>query len=241
MFNSEQGSSIILGFLLISVICLIGTLGWYVWNTNNSKSEESNIAKNINSTNETGQDVSIENDYQSGTYDGWNTYCDETTSICFRYPSDWVPVTDGPAGPEPGNFKNPQQTLKIISGIVEPESKLTKPAYYYTKSIDNLTSASDSQKAWGGYMPGPNIPHYGLVDSTVINKDGLTAGSTVSTYDTDLITVSLPSTTTKYSLCVMAYKYYAEGFWPTKDADQWFSSDDANTSLRIIQSAYTKQ
>lgn len=234
MHSNQKGFSVVGILVVIVVIGLVGTVGWLVYDRQKSKTSETQNTQTSTQQKETSkQETKV-----ADPYEGWKSYCSDT-GACFKYPADWNSVTTGPAGPEPGNFKNPQQTLKLVSGKSDSNGTLTDPAQWYTGKLESLSSANDKYKVWGGYLAatGVYVPQYAVVDATIVGNGGFMVGQTKSTTDDTYTTFTTSGGAQHYTLNVFALSN--DGFTKAK-ADAWFSSEDAKTALLIVQSLYFK-
>ena len=233
MKKNEKGFSAVEIILVLVVVGLIGVVGFMVYKNHNKKPATNTVA-----TTTTTKPATTETKPATDPYAGWKSYCGDS-GACFKYPSDWNPVTTGPAGSEPGNFRNPQQTLKLVSGKNDSNGTLTNPALWYTSKLESLSTASDKYKVWGGYLSatGVYVPQYAVVDASKVGSSGLVVGQTKSTTDDTYTSYTINNGSQHYSLDVFALSN--DGFNKSK-ADAWFSSDDAKTALLIVQSLYFK-
>lgn len=223
--NKTNGFSAVEVVLVLVIIGVIGIVGWVVYK-NQHKTTTASVAVTTNTKATTQPAVD--------PYAGWKSYCSKA-GACFKYPADWNPVTNGPGGPEPGNFKNPQQTLKIVSGATNSAAALTDPAVWYTGKIESLSTVNNKYKVWGGYLAaaGVYVPQYAVVDASLVGSNGLAVGQTKSTTDDTYISYTINGGTQHYSLVVFALSN--SGFNKSR-ADAWFNSGDAKTALQIVQS-----
>lgn len=231
----NSGFGVVRGILLLVVAGIIGFTTWYVIDAKrNADASYANAAKSSQSTvvkSTSKKDMASTAD----SYAGWNNYCDDNGG-CFKYPADWMPVTSGPKGAEPGNFKNPQQTLKLVSGMDPSNGDYTIPAVYFTNKIESLATTNNALKVWGGYLDEAYVPQYAVVDASRVSSTGLSVGRSKSTMSDTYTSYTDKKSDKPYGFGVFATN---GNFTKTNVAD-WFDSPDGKLALKIVQSFYYK-
>lgn len=104
MKSNQKGFSAVELLLILVFIGVIGSVGWYVWQSKNNSTSQ--ITSNTN-TDEKPKDP----------YEGWRTYESKLSGITFRYPSDWefTPPVDV--------FKNDNGGESLFASLYSTEPK----------------------------------------------------------------------------------------------------------------------
>lgn len=234
MKNNEKGFGAIEGLLIAVIVCLLGFVGWYVYQSNSKASKSLNAANTASSSN-----VSKTNNPTAG----WKTYCDSKSKTCLYYPPTWSAKAglgnEGITITDPGNSvvvyenPNPGNCASSQPGIM---------SQFYVNSVNKVSTRSLSLEVVGGYFNSklngaPNYnPSYTVTNTKYVNQYSVKAGSTVN----------FPEAWTCYNYAVIVGEASSQ---PTglnsynatsQDASSWFNTSQAKTSLRILQSIYAE-
>lgn len=212
------------GFGVVEIVCglvviaLIGLVGWYVWNNNATHLPNSQKSAAAQTTVSTPVDK----------YQGWKAYCDDLRKACFKYPNDWT-IDSGAEG---ATFENQSKTVVVDYNNNDTRDGATVP--YYVAGIEGLTINNTSLNVLGGFVVVPNNvrAEYKIVDAAFAT--GLTVGQQGAVANTARFT-NKDGTHSHLE----AYPTNTDGYDSNK-AKIWFTSSDAQTAKRIIESFYFK-
>jgi hypothetical protein len=231
--KNTDGFSVFELLLVIGTLGIIGIAGYFVAKHIDNKPKTTATNTNSSSQSSTTSPPSV------NSYAGWNSYCDATGGGCVKYPADWVPNTNTPAGNTPGFFKNPQGTLFLTLGK-ESDEDICGPGCtgsdFYTNSFNALSTNMDTLKVLGGYNTVANVPSYTLIDSSLVQEYGLSIGKVTPTNGVDGLTYTSKTGVKHYALTV--YAVSESGSFSKADANTWFNSTDGKLALQIVQSFY---
>lgn len=239
LHKNNKGFSTIEIAVAIVIVVLIGVAGWLVYKNHHKATAPSTISTKVKTTKDESKNTATANAGQtvttlpSSVYGGWKTYCDTATNECFDYPVGWTQAT----------YSYTTFSLKSPDGSVELD--YTNPynnseggqGSYYVADIEPLAITNSSYKVVGGYFTSNNEPGYYLLDSTMVKNTSMTVGQTASN-------VALgPGYTNKNNNNrgqLTAYYSPPTAPYPTAQANAWFSTSNAKTTLLIMESFYYK-
>ena len=158
-------------------------------------------------------------------YAGWKTYTDTTYRYSFRYPADWTLDTTA----DQVTVLNPANSLEVdyLNPYVHDSGFLSfDPVFTTDLSVTGL-----NLKVVGGVYAPANEPDYGVVDSSLLTSYPLTIGRTTQ-FPNALRFADTHSNDTASA----AFRSRATVTLTASQAQAWFASADAKTSLLIIES-----
>lgn len=237
--NNQAGVAHLAAILVVVVIAVIGFVGWKVWDNSKNKQQNSTAASNKSEA-KTGSPSTVDNKENAKPVDqtkDWKQYCDDKTSLCFKYPSDWTITTDYSA------------ELDMTNATVTSANKTVRLMYAsnYTKDggmrevtpvvLENAKGLSGFSLAgtYGTYL-GKLTVSYDLVNGT----------TQANSYKVGEATAALDNPRISYKS-----KSYKVSGWPLSNGDlasfsseseakAWFTSADAKNIALILQSFTTK-
>lgn len=224
--------------VVLVVAALLGSV--YAWqhskvNLLNKKVKDLNsqvltLQAKVDTLNSIKSDASNENSPLD--YAGWKTFCDTTNSGCFRYPKAWT-ITGSSS-----SSKNTETiTATNATGIIQYENPYTREGVdqvFYVASISNLNTKSLGFKIVGRVLG--NTPDYVIVDDSYVTNNHVTADKTMSFMDNASFTDKSKKSSTHF---IAKPSDAAKASIKTTDqAIAWFKTDDAKTSLKLLQSFY---
>ena len=229
---SVKGFSLIETMLIIVVVAAIGFGGWYIWHTKTTSNNTSAQTKISTANTNKSTDKTIPTD----PYAGWNTSCD-IYHYCFKYPKDWTQSTVVTA-------KQPCDAGGI--GLTSPDGKVSL-SYLNDNNKDSgglvgsytitntyvLNIKGQSLTIVGGYATsdGNQYPSYNLID-TPSSANPLVVGRTA-----DLAATITDQGTGSFK-CIGSLNVAPTTPLNASDAKNWFTTTNAQTSLKILKSFY---
>lgn len=232
-------------FLLLYIAVLLAALlagGIYAWQNNKVKDFRNKLSQansQITTLNKQLADAeaAIPSNTNAGNapnnpYAGWKTFCDNFSNVCLRYPKDWVIAGNSSASKTSETFTNANSAAVVSYDNPYPADKPEQ--VYFIADIQDLTIKNLGLKIIGRVLG--SAPEYTLVDAKYISDNHVTAGQSISftinaTFTTNVqnVTARLKAAPTGQSLANIKTADQASG---------WFKTDDAKTSLKILQSLY---
>jgi prepilin-type N-terminal cleavage/methylation domain-containing protein len=94
MKSNQKGFSVIEILLVIVVVGLIGTVGWLVYDRQNSDTDAQANQNSVQEQGNTEEDQPIGDKDTSNVPEGWTTYDNETLGFSFNYPSEYGGVKE---------------------------------------------------------------------------------------------------------------------------------------------------
>lgn len=229
--NNQEGFSAVEVVLVVVVVALIGIVGWLIYKNQHK------TARTSTATSSTTKPAPTANPYA-----GWKSYCDSMSKTCLHYPSNWTEQAG--LGNQGAVITSPDSTISLYENPNPGNCANSQPGEinrFYVNSVDKVTSSSLSLEVVGGYFynqlngsPRYN-PYYILTSTDNVNKYNLKVGSTVN----------FPDAWTCYNYGVISGGASSQPAGSneynstTQAASSWFSTSDAKTSLKILQSVYT--
>jgi len=232
-------------FLLLYVVILIAAVlvgVVYAWQNNqvkdlNKKLAASNALVVSLKKQVAAAEASIPTDTNAGNapnnpYAGWKTFCDNFSNVCVRYPKDWVIAGTTSSSKTTETFTN--ATSSAIVNYENPYTSDKQEQVYYIASIDDLTIKSLGNKIVGRTIG--TTPSYVMVNATYLTDSHISVGQSVSFVNNAAFTTNAKNVTAKL---MAAPTGAAQSNIKSSDlAAAWFKTDDAKTSLKILQSLY---
>jgi hypothetical protein len=188
-----------------------------------------------NTTQPTGQHQSSQQQTTSDVYASWKTYCDSVYHYCFKYPQDWTltvnstPTTYCESGQV--SLAAPSNTAGVSYTNDDPHDAgvLT----YYPVSVTAVPAANQAVSIVGGYLTADNRPQYQIVDNATLAAYALAIGQPAPFLNNAMFTDKDTGTHTCLgSLRAGPFTRIASA----TDAQAWFNTGDAKTSLLILKS-----
>lgn len=225
--------------ILVSAI-LIGAV--YAWQNSQVKSANKKLAVAVAQNAELKKQVaaaeaSIPSDTNAGNapnnpYAGWKTFCDNFSSTCLRYPKDWVIAGTTSSSKSSESFTN--ATSSAVVNYENPYTSDKQEQVFYIASIDNLTIKSLPISIVGRTLG--SVPSYVLVDSSYLTSGHISVGQSISFVNNAAFTTNVKNATAKLNAGPTGSAQ--SNIKTSEQAAAWFKTDDAKTSLKILQSLY---
>lgn len=168
--KQQLGNVIEVVLIAIVVVVLIGLAAWLATrdHTKTNVSTNKSVAQS-----DTQKPASSDTKTATSPYAGWKTYCDQPTSNCFKYPSDWT-LTTSTTVITSATVRNPAN--RVIVSYSNPDQKDAGVGRFFTMVIHGLADGDQSLKIVGGFFPANDLPGFCLTDSATVSEYGLVAG-----------------------------------------------------------------
>ncbi len=158
MVKNQKGFAAVEALLIVLVIGLIGSVGWYVYQNNNN-------GKN-NQTTEDSKSSKV--DAQNDEYADWNTYNAKLGGFTLRYPRDWTVIRDeSAADPE----SDPDEVFVVAPKGYDID-KQDGVSVWYTYSQYNEEFMSEPVKDFGGCGVGAPCTVFDIQSLHEVNAGG---------------------------------------------------------------------
>ncbi len=232
MLKNQKGFTVVEILLVLLILVIVGFGGYYVYHVQHETKVVSASASNKTIINQSKQSLT------NNLYVGWKTYCDKQAKICLRYPPTWTIGSFSGIG-----ISSPNDNAVVYESPTLGSCANKTPAQiginnFYVNSINKVSSIQNLEII-GGYSTNGNLqyhPTYILTNIKYVNEFGARVGSIINfpnptwtCFDHGVITASItsiPNGSTTYSNSAL-------------EAESWFTTTAAKTSLQIIQSTYT--
>jgi type II secretory pathway pseudopilin PulG len=167
MKKLENGFSVVEALLIVIIVGMLGSVGWYVWHANSQTNKDLDSA--VKSSNNSADATKKSQDNKKvSMYAGWKTYCDPLKVGCIKYPSNWTVKEEVDANAQkpnikfttPINSKHPTTvyyTLIASGPTYTPKDLDVEYTYDLTVPVKNL-------KVYQAIVKGSNAPIVMILD-----------------------------------------------------------------------------
>ncbi len=247
----QRGFGAIQGLLVLVVVCVIAGAAWLTYSRYQTAHQANSSASSSTTTyppKDTKQEQRLTEKSQVDVYANWKTYCDTFYHYCFKYPSDWSLE----AGDTPTSYCQTRQVTLLSPSKDTAVYYLNADSHdnglftIYPVSITNLSSANQALSIIGSHiavsgppntngLAGNDVPSYRIYDSSILSQYHLDIGQPVQFPSRG----SFIDKGTGASVCsgsFMANPTFTVN--SVADAQAWFDSASAKTSLLILKSFY---
>ncbi len=235
---TQKGSSLVGVLVVIVVLAVLSGAGAYVYHRNHKQKV---MASNNNHSTQATSNTSAKANGNSSTntktdpYAGWKTYSDTTYHYTFRYPSNWGLSSNANL---PGvRLLSPTKTV-VVEYFIQPKGSNT--GQITPTSISKAASNQQEFTVVGGYSynstTGQYGPFYQVVDSSLLASYPLTIGKTSTFLSTPYFTLQGSSSVVGGMSAAPVNRISS-----LSAATDWLSSQDAKTSLLILESVAYQQ
>jgi len=233
--TSSKGFAPLAALLLLVIVFAIVGVGWVVYHHSTNHETKSTSTSTTQKSGQSATKTAV------NPYAGWKEYCD-FYSYCFKYPSTWtLTVATAPTEACAAGQVNIDSPDKQADLLYQNDNNSDGGASPITPvSINAMASGDSTMKVVGNYQPvGIHyLPEYDVLDSSTITADSLAVGQTGEISEPALFTDLGPGLSTP---CGGTFRASPVSQSQTAaDAEAWFSTENAKTSLLILQSFYYK-
>lgn len=205
----QKGFGLIESLLTIIIVVLVVFVGYYIWHTQKQNNKSASKVSTISNADlKQGASSQKTNKSQTSPYAGWKQYCDSLSIGCIKYPANWTLDTS----------QSDMAEVITPQGSAHPTNVTFQSAVHGPGDTtgDTVVATSDlavpisGLEVVEGIDNSADAPYIDIVDSsgrTDINK----------TWALGAVPTDLP-----YS--------------SMSQATAWFSTDEAKTALKIVQS-----
>jgi hypothetical protein len=234
---NNKGFGLIAILLAIVVLALVAGGGVYVYHKDHKTKVVTNSTKT--STSSTSKSSSGSTTATTNPYAGWKTYCDTTYKYCFKYPGSWKLVTELSAQQSGGTGQVGLTSAdgSVTVSYINVNNHDHAISQLSTMDVETITGASQKFSIVGGYISYGSgfLPMYNLADSSLLETYSVAVGQT-SSFPT---TASFTDLDTDY--LGSFFSQPTQQLNTVADAQAWFTTADAQTSLLILKSLYYQQ
>ncbi len=221
--TNTKGFGLIGVLLVILVVAATGGAGVYVYHRNHKAKHVATTSKSSTSTSSQAKPTPRTED----PYAGWKTYTDTTYHYSFRYPAGWELTTNGAQGVAI-SLRNPSNSVLI--SYANPLVKDGGSGDFLAADIQSVTTNA-GLKVVGGAFTANNLPTYSVVNASLLTTYPLVIGQT-SQFE---MAARFSDQGSNDNGQLMAYPVGAS-FTTAAQAEAWFTTTDAKTSLLIMES-----
>jgi hypothetical protein len=233
---TSEGFSLIGLVVIIAVIGIIGFGGWYVWHKNQEGKAGKTGTAQLGGKGTVGDTKPVATDKPAADpYAGWKTYCD-SYSYCFKYPTDWkLTVTYTATRPcDVGQIILASPDGSVNINYLNDNNKDGTITTLTAISTTAPTSANQDLTIVGGYTPYGTqyLPSYGIADATLLRTYPIVPNQSTAFPSTPEFTDQGASSHTCQGSLVSQPTQASD---TSIDAEAWFTTPLAQTSLQILK------
>ena len=231
--ESEAGFGLAGLLAVVVVLVVVGTAGWLVYRRDHGTARKDASTTSSTTTPKTAESSTTQQPVDP--YVGWQTYTDSEYHYSFMYPTGWALTST--TGHDIGGVRllSPSQTVVVEYGIGQPQSSGTVAVT--PVSIDKLVSANEALTVVGYIGYGANSANgqygaaYSVIDNSELTQYPQVVGTSGQIPIVQEFTVGGNATILGGLLAGPT-----GGLHSLADAQSWFASADAKTSLLILES-----
>lgn len=223
---NQKGFSVVEILIVIVVVGLLGAVSWLVYDRQNNKTDSSS-----NQTTQQNQ-VATEPEAKKETdpYIGWKQYCDDKSSLCFKYPTDWKVEQqsyDAESSSAYASVVSPTETARVVYQTNSTRDGGTLDVTPVKLADSSNFAGYSIAGTFGVYLGKPRVV-YDVVKGTV-EENGFKVGQATQ--------LSSASTRFDYNGNITeVFGTPTDYFANETEAKAWFDSTDGKTVLLILQS-----
>lgn len=215
--SSSKRFSAVESIVAIIVIVIIGLGGWLAWHKNHTSKKPTHSGQTSLNKQSSGPQT-------PDPYAGWKSYCDMTYKYCFKYPANWALS----ANSDQVTVLNLANNLEV--DYIAPYTHDSGLLAFQPTHVGDLVIPNQNLKIIGGIYSPANEPDYGVIDATLLSTYPLNVGQQTKFPN------ALRFTDLRSSVNIAFRARATDTFVSQADAQAWFNSSDATTSLQILRS-----
>jgi hypothetical protein len=217
--HNSRGFGAIELLLILVVVAVLAGAGVYVYHREHKTKTTGSTSQNSTVTTT-----------KPDPYAGWKVYTDTQHHYSFKYPADWTLS----ANATQVTVVNPANNIEV--DYFNPYVHDGGTPSFDPVSIADLSVTGLNLNVVGGIYSASNEPDYGVIDSSTLTSNPLTIGKAAPfpapLHFTDLHTGASD---------IATFRARASVTMTAQEANAWFSTADAKTSLLIVRSLAYKQ
>jgi hypothetical protein len=239
--KNQKGFTMVEALLMLLILVVIGGVGYMVYHNNHKNNTDSTASKTTTNSS-SNKSTAIANPYA-----GWQQLCSSSGGLCMKYPSDWklsgsdsdAYTITSPSGetavaydPNGAGMDAGAYTLAGAGGSECPSdilsiTPLTTNAnnLEVLKAIINCTANVNSNVT-------SSTPAYTFISNSKVTSQNLKAGETIP----DIFNIGIGGSSSLAPQLIFIEDQSGSTYSTSTAAQQWFSSSDVQTAVKILSS-----